>query len=251
MTTSSGDASAMRDECPINLRYVDSTPNNFDIDAIVHGGRRIRRRRATTASVGAAGVFTAVAVVALTMPQLLTHHSAAQTGGIYNSTTLESFPPVDQIVALGTYTDAQPSNWSAIAWISQNGSFCHGAADMSARSSEGSVSLSCESVPAELTTAGPTELIPGWPVFQTAPSKTGAWLAVGVLRGTAAKVQVTANGQTAGASVYPLATTTGEAAGAYAVWLRAEPDGSMRSSDITRIQALDSNGRVVAQTPMP
>jgi hypothetical protein len=67
--------------------------------------------------------------------------------------------------------------------------------------------------------------------------------------GTAATVEVTANGQTAEAPVHPLATTNGEAAGAYAVWLRAEPDGSIHSADITSVRALDSSGHVVAQIP--
>ncbi len=74
-------------------------------------------------------------------------------------------------------------------------------------------------------------------------------LAIGVLRGTAATVEVTANGQTAQAPVHALATTTGEAAGAYAVWLRAEPDGSIRSADITSVRAFDASGHVVAQIP--
>jgi hypothetical protein len=251
MTTPSGEASAITDECPINVRYVDSTLNVVDMDAIIRGGRRIRRRRTTTASIGALAIFATVAAVSLTVSHAFTNRSAVQTAGIYKSTTLRSFPPVDQVVALGTYPDAEPSNWSAIAWISQNGDFCHGAADMSPHPSDGSMSLSCGTAPAELTSRGPTEMIPGWPVFQAAPTKTGEFLAVGLLRGTAAKVEVTANGQTAEAAVYPLATATGEPAGAYAVWLRAEPDGSIHSSDITRIQALDTSGSVVAQIRTP
>jgi hypothetical protein len=69
------------------------------------------------------------------------------------------------------------------------------------------------------------------------------------LRGTAATVEVTANGQTAQAPVHELATTTGQAAGAYAVWLRAEPNGQIHSADITSVRALDSNGHVVAHIP--
>ena len=121
---------------------------------------------------------------------------------------------------------------------------------MAARSRDGSAATFCNTPgPAELTTPGPTELVPGWPLFHPIPNKPGEWLAIGVLRGTAAKVEVTANGQTAEAPVHALATTTGEAAGAYAVWLPAEPDGSMRSTDITRVQAFDGNGHVVAQIP--
>ena len=250
MTTPTGETSATSDECPINLRYADSTPSAVDVEAIVRGGRRIRRRR-TTASIGATGAFVVIAAVALPLPHAFIHRNTAEPAGIYQSSTLKSYPPVDAtVVVLGTYADAQPANRSAIAWISQNGGICYGSADMSERSADRSLTLSCNSTaPDELTTAGPTKLVPGWPVFQPIPSKSGEFIAIGVLRGTAARVEVTANGQTSEAPVHTLPTSTDEAAGAYAVWVRAEPDGSIHSADITRIEAFDSSGRVVAQIP--
>ena len=242
-------SSALSDDCPINLHYADPRPSIVDVDAIVRDGRQIRRRRTTTASIGGLAIFATVAAISLTVSHGFTHPSAVRTAAFYKSTILKSFPPVDQVVTLGTYPNTAPSNWSAIAWISRNGDLCHGAADMSAHSSADTVSLACGTAPAELNTGGPTELIPGWPVFQPVPAKPGAFLAVGVLRGTAATVEVTANGQTAQAPVHELATTTGQAAGAYAVWLRAEPNGQIHSADITSVRALDSSGHVVAQIP--
>jgi hypothetical protein len=249
MTVPPGGASALSDECPINLHYTDPTANIVDLDAIVRDGRRIRRRRTTTVSLASAAVVAVIAVVAFGAPHVFVHRDTVQVAGIYKSNTLKSYPPIDTIVVLGTYADAQPKNSSAIAWISQNGELCYGSADMSAHS-DGILGLSCEGpAPAELSTPGPTELLPGWPVFQPTPARVGEFIAIGLLRGTAATVEVTANGKTAEASVHPLTTTTGEAAGAYAVWLRAEPDGSIHSADITSVRAFDANGRVVAQIP--
>jgi hypothetical protein len=249
MTAPPGGASALSDECPINLHYSDPGPNAVDVDAIVRDGRRIRRRRGAAASLGSAAAIAAVVTLSLTLPHAFSHAGTVQPAGIYNSSTLKSYPPIDTIVVLGTYADAQPSNGSAIAWMSQNGDLCYGSADMSAHSTPGILGLSCGTAPGELTTAGPTTLLPGWPVFQPTPSRVGEFIAIGLLRGAAATVEVTANGQTAEAPVYPLATTNGEAAGAYAVWLHAEPDGSIHSADITSVRALDSSGRVVAQIP--
>jgi hypothetical protein len=250
MSAFPGGSSALSDECPINLHYTDPRPNIVDVDAIVRDGRRIRRRRTTTVSLGSAAVVAAVVAVSLGAPHVLANRDAVQVAGIYESSFLKSFPPVDSVVVvLGTYADAQPSNRSAIVWMTQSRELCYGSADMSARSADGSPAVSCGSAPDELTTPGPTELVPGWPVFHPEPNMPGEWLAIGVLRGTAATVEVTANGQTAEAPVHALATTTGEAAGAYAVWLPAEPDGSIHSADVTSIRALDGNGRVVAQIP--
>jgi hypothetical protein len=250
MSAFPGGPSALSDECPINLHYTDPRPTIVDVDAIVRDGRRIRRRRTTTVSLASAAVVASVAAVSLSVSHTVSHHGAVQPAGIYNSSTLKSFPPVDSIVVLGTYVDAHSPYQSAIAWISQNGDLCYGGADLSTRHADRSIlGLSCGTAPVELATAGPTELVPGWPVFQTTPSKLGEFIAIGVLRGTAATVEVTANGQTAEASVHALATTTGEAAGAYAVWLRAEPNGQIHSADITSIRALDGSGHVVAQIP--
>jgi hypothetical protein len=250
MSAFPGGPSALSDECPINLHYTDPRPTIVDVDAIVRDGRRIRRRRTTTVSLASAAVAAAVAVVAFGASHDVSHPGAIQPAAIYNSSTVKSFPPIDTIVVLGTYADAHSPYQSAIAWITQNGEFCFGSADMSTRSANRSIlGLSCGTAPSELATAGPTELLPGWPVFQPAPSKVGEFIAIGLLRGTAATVEVTANGQTAEAPVHLLATTNGEAAGVYAVWLRAESDGSIHSADITNVRALDSSGRVVAQIP--
>ena len=251
MSAFPGGSSALSDECPINLHYTDPRPNIVDVDAIVRDGRRIRRRRTTTVSLGSAAVVAAVVAVSLGAPHVLANRDTVQVAGIYESSLLKSYPPVDSaVVVLGTYADASPANQSAIIWMTQSGGLCYGSAAMSERSGDGSPATSCTTPgPAELTTPGPTELVPGWPVFHPIPNRPGQWLAIGVLRGAAATVEVTANGQTAEAHVHALATTTGEAAGAYAVWLRAEPDGSMRSADVTNIRALDSSGRVVAQIP--
>jgi hypothetical protein len=251
MSTFPGGSSALSDECPINLHYTDPRPNIVDVDAIVRDGRRIRRRRTTTVSLGSAAVVAVVVAVSLGAPHVLANRDTVQVAGIYESGLVKSFPPVDSVVVvLGTYADADPSNQSAIVWMTQSGGLCYGSADMAASSRDGSPAVSCSSpAPAELTTPGPTELLPGWPVFHPIPAKTGEFIAFGLLRGTAATVEVTANGHTAEAPVHALATTTGEAAGAYAVWLRAEPDGSIHSADITSVRALDSSGRVVAQIP--
>jgi len=249
MSAFPGGSSALSDECPINLHYADPSHTIVNLDAIVRDRRRIRRRRTTIVSLATAAVAATVAVVAFGAPRVFVHRDTVQVAGIYRSSALKSFPPVGAIVVLGTYPNTQPTNRSAIAWISQNGELCFGTADMSAHSGDGAPIFSCTSPPDELTTPGPSTLAPGWPVFQASPSTTRDFLAVGVLRGTAATVEVTANGQTAEATVHPLATITGEAAGAYAVWLRAEPDGQIHSADITLVRALDSNGHVVAQIP--
>jgi hypothetical protein len=250
MTVPPGGASALSDECPINLHYTDPTANIVDLEAIVGDGRRIRRRRKASVSLASAALVATVAAVSLSVSHAVSHPGTVQPAGIYKSSILKSFPPVDTVVVLGTYVDAHSPYQSAIAWITQNGELCYGGADMSTRSAGRSIlNLSCGTAPDELATAGPTELVPGWPVFQPTPSKVGEFIAIGVLRGTAATVEVTANGQTAEAPVHPLATTNGEAAGAYAVWLRAEPDGSIHSADITSVRALDSSGHVVAQIP--
>jgi hypothetical protein len=248
MTAPPGGASALSDECPINLHYADPRASTVDVHAIVRDGQRIRRRRITTVSLASAVVVAAVAAVSLSVSHAVSHPGAVQPAAIYKSDTVKLYPPIDTIVVLGTYADALPKNASAIAWISHNG-LCYGSADMSARSAGEFLGLSCGTAPAELATAGPTELLPGWPVFQPAPFKVGEFMAIGLLRGTAATVEVTANGQTASAQVYPLATDNGEAVGAYAVWLRAEPDGSIHSADITSVRAFDGNGHVVAQIP--
>lgn len=250
MSAFPGGSSALSDACPINLHYADPRPSTIDVHAIVRDARRIRRRRITTASLASAAVLATVAAVSLSVSHAVSHTSTVRPAGIYNSSTVKSYPPVDTIVVLGTYADAQTPYQSAIAWISRSGDLCYGGADVSTRSANRSIlGLSCGTAPADLATAGPTELIPGWPVFQPTPSKVGEFIAIGLLRGTAARVEVTANGETAEAPVYPLATVTGEAAGAYAVWLRAESDGSIRSADITSVRALDSNGHVIAHIP--
>lgn len=251
MTASPGGPSALSEECPINLHYADPSPTIVDLDAIVRDGRRIRRRRTTTVSLASAAVVAVVGVVAFSAPHVFVHRDTVQVAGIYKSSILKSYPPIGTIVVLGTYADAHSPYQSAIAWITQNGELCYGSADMTTRSANRSIlGLSCDGpAPAELSTPGPAELLPGWPVFQPSPSKVGEWIGIGFLRGTAATVEVTANGQTAEAPVYALATTTGEAAGAYAVWLRAEPDGSIHSADITSVRALDASGRVIAQIP--
>lgn len=251
MTAFPGGSSALSDECPINLHYADPRPNIVDVDAIVRDGRRIRRRRTTTVSLASVATVAAVVAVALGAPHVFAHRDTVQVAGIYKSSLLKSYPPVDSaVVVLGTYADVDPSNVSPVIWMTQTGGLCYGSADMSARSANSYVAVSCSSpAPAELTTPGPAELVPGWPVFHTTPARPGEFIAIGILRGTAATVEVTANGQTAEAPVHELATTTGEAAGAYAVWLRAEPDGSIHSADITSVRALDSNGHVVAQIP--
>jgi hypothetical protein len=242
---------ALSDECPINLHYADPRPNIVDVDAIVRDGRRIRRRRTTTVSLASAAMVAAVVAASLGAAHVLAHRDTVQVAGIYKSSFLKSFPPVDSaVVVLGTYADVSTPKQSAVIWMTQSGGLCYGSTDMSARSANTSFFGSCGSpAPAELTTPGPTTLVPGWPVFRTMPIRPGEFIAIGVLRGTAATVEVTANGQTAEAPVYPLATTNGEAAGAYAVWLRAEPDGSIHSADITSVRALDSAGHVVAQIP--
>jgi hypothetical protein len=251
MSAFPGGSSALSDECPINLHYVDPRPNFVDVDVVVRDGRRIRRRRTTTVSLASATMVAAVVAVSLGAAHVFAHRDTVQVAGIYKSSFLKSYPPVDSaVVVLGTYADASQSNQSAIIWMTQSGGLCYGSADMSARAADSSFFGSCSSpAPAELTTPGPTELVPGWPVSQPTPSKVGEFVAIGLLRGTAATVEVTANGQTAEAPVHPLATTNGEAAGAYAVWLRAEPDGSIHSADITNIRALDGSGHVVAQIP--
>lgn len=250
MTTPPGGASALSDECPINLSYADTTMSTVDLEEIVRDGRRIRRRRTTTASLGLVAVVAAVAALSVSVSHAVSHPGAVQPAAIYKSDILRLYPPIDNIVVLGTYADAQQKNASAVAWMSPNGDLCYGGADMSTRSADGStLGLECGTAPEELTTAGPTELLPGWPVFHTTPSKVGAFIAIGLLRGTAATVEVTANGQTAEAQVHPLATPNGEAAGVYAVWLRAESDGSIHSADITSVRALDASGHVVAHLP--
>jgi hypothetical protein len=250
MTAPPGGASALSDECPINLHYADPLPATVDVHAIVRDGQRIRRRRITTVSLASAAVVATVAAVSLSVSHAVSHPGAVQPAAIYNSSTVKSFPPIDKIVVLGTYDAAQSPYQSAIAWVTQNGELCYGSADMTTRSANRSIlSLECGTAPEELTTAGPMELLPGWPVFQPTPSRVGEFIAIGLLRGAAATVEVTANGQTAEAPVYPLATTNGEAAGAYAVWLHAEPDGSIHSADITSVRALDASGHVVAQIP--
>jgi hypothetical protein len=250
MTTPASGASALSDECPINLHYTDPQPSTVDVDAIVRDGRRIRRRRITTVSLASAATVATVAAVSLSVSHAVSHPGTVQPAAIYKSSTLKLHPPIDNIAVLGTYADAQQKNASAVAWMSPNGDLCYGSADLSTRSADRSIlGLECGTAPDELTTAGPTELLPGWPVFQPVPSKVGEFIAIGLLRGTAATVEVTANGQTAEAPVHPLATANGEAAGAYAVWLRAEADGSIHSADITSVRALDSNGHVVAEIP--
>jgi len=250
MSAFPGGSSALSDECPINLHYADPRASTVDVPAIVRDGQRIRRRRITTVSLASAAVVAIVGAVSLSVSHAFSHPGTVQPAGIYNSSTVKLHPPIDSIVVLGTYVAAQSPYESVITWVSQNGELCYGSADMSTRSANQSIlGLSCGTAPDELTTAGPTELLPGWPVFQPTPSKVGEFIAIGFLRGSAATVAVTANGQTAEAAVHPLATTTGEAAGAYAVWLRAEPDGSIHSADITSVRALDSSGRVVAQIP--
>ncbi len=250
MTVPPGGSSALSDECPINLHYADPRPSTVDVHAIVRDGQRIRRRRITTVSLASAAVVATVVAVSLGVSHAVSHPGAVQPAAIYRSEIVKSFPPIGNIVVLGTYADAQQRNASAVAWMSPNGDLCYGGADMATRSPNRSIlGLSCGTAPDELNTAGPTELLPGWPVFHPVPSKVGEFIAIGLLRGTAVTVQVTANGQTASAPVYPLATANGEAAGAYAVWLRAEPDGSIHSADITSVRALDGNGHVVAQLP--
>lgn len=250
MTAPPGGASALSDECPINLHYTDPRPATVDVHAIVRDGQRIRRRRVTTVALASAAVVATVVAVSLSVSRAVSHPGTVQPAGIYNSSSVKLHPPIDSIVVLGTFVAAQSPHDSVIAWVSQNGELCYGSADMSTRSADQSIlSLECGTAPDELTTVGPTELLPGWPVFQPTPSKVGEFIAIGFLRGTAATVEVTANGQTAKAPVHPLATTNGEAAGAYAVWLRAEPDGSIHSADITSVRAFDRSGHVVAQIP--
>lgn len=249
MNTSPGGPSALSDECPVDLHYADPRPSIVDLDAIVRDGRRIRRRRKTTVSLGSAAALAVVVGLSVTVPHTFGHAGTVKPAGFYGSSVLTSFPPVDAIAILGTYKDTLPTHRSAIAWITQNGELCFGTANMSAHSGDGAPTFGCTAAPDELTTPGPTTLVPGWPVFQASVTKTHDFLAIGVLRGSAATVEVTANGQTAEAPVYSLATTTGQAAGAYAVWLRAEPDGSIHSADITRIRALDGSGQVIAHIP--
>src|SRR5450631_2076554 len=125
MSAFPGGSSALSDECPINLHYADPRPAIVDVDAIVADGRRIRRRRTTTVSLASAAVAATVAVVAFGAPHVFVHRDIVQVGGIYQSSFLKSYPPVDSaVVVLGTYADANPANRSAIIWMTQSGGLC-------------------------------------------------------------------------------------------------------------------------------
>jgi hypothetical protein len=232
------------DECPINLRYIEPLPDRIDVDDIVLAGRRLRHKRRVTALAGSAAIVAIAVSGALGLSQRLHDGSGGATlEALAQRPEFQAFPPVDHISTLGSYADASPAGWSAVAWLSRTGDLCYGAADLRGRSAEPAVS--CGTAPNELLASGPDALI-SKPIFQPAPTRPGSILAIGFVRGTASRVSVTDLGTTTTASVVSLSTGNGQHVGAYAIWLPVAANHGAAWSDITKVEALSDDGTVLA-----
>jgi hypothetical protein len=236
------------DPLPINLDYPEPEARSLEIDMIMSGGRRIRRRRAVTRAavgiVGLIGIAAGVTTVTSSHGGGVGTTLASRTAAVLKNPETLAHPPID---GRPIVIDDTVRGTTAFTWISTDGAWCNVAVE-----DDGFSIQNCNGASAgpnagqDAGHTGPLSL----PVFQVLPNRAGYGFGIGLVTADATTVTLTFDGHTQTVKTVLLPSIGTTVVRAYAVWFPLDPhQNGYGWNDISLAVARDASGHVVDQIP--
>ena len=211
-----------------------------------------RRRRVGQVAAGVLAVVCIAAGVFLVRASTPAVAPGAGTDFTPISSYLASHPPAS---GRPVVIDTWPPPWTTAGWITDDGQFCRAAFRVPA---SGTFPLEqCIGIQGDLNSDGNAGSTFGLPIFFAGPMEQQQTYrradhepdlspAVGLVRGSVDRIDLTIFGRTVSAHVTPVGTDGTSQIGAYQVWFETAPTGGYGTTDIQGLTAYDAAGRVVA-----